>query len=108
MSILVLIDFIAILLTPGTFLIQIVNTNMYLIHFYSKNNIKMHFPKSWDFKLQLYTSHSLLRDEINCVGSRKAFSMELHSQIFKNEQFKYINFTYNVIFYVFLKKKLFG
>ena len=42
-----LIDFIAILLTPGIFLIQIVNRNMYLIHFYIKNNknIKMHFPK---------------------------------------------------------------
>ena len=47
-SIVVLIDFIAILLTPGIFLIQIVNTNstnMYLNHFYSKN-IKMHIPKS--------------------------------------------------------------
>ena len=48
----VLIDFIAILVTPGIFLIQIVNTNntnMYLIHFHSKNNIKMRFPKSWGF-----------------------------------------------------------
>ena len=51
-SIVVLIDFIAILLTPGIFLIQIVNTNMYLIHFYSKNNIKMHFPKSWVLKFK--------------------------------------------------------
>ena len=58
-SIVVIIDFIAILLTPGIFLIQIVNKNMYLIHFYSKNNIKMHFSKSWVFKLQLHTSHSL-------------------------------------------------
>ena len=39
MSIVVLIDFIA-----GIFLIQIVNTNMYLIYFFSKNIIKMHFP----------------------------------------------------------------
>ena len=40
---------VSILLTPGIFLIQIVNTNntnMYLIHFHSKNNIKMSFPKS--------------------------------------------------------------
>ena len=44
-SIVVLIDFKAILLTPGIFLIQIVNANMYLIYFRSKNNIKMHFPK---------------------------------------------------------------
>ena len=52
-SIVVLIDFIAILLTPGIFLIQIVNTNntnMYLIYFHSKN-IKMHFPKSWVLKV---------------------------------------------------------
>ena len=42
-SIVVLIDFIAILLTPGILLIQIVNTNntnVNLIHFSSKNNIK--------------------------------------------------------------------
>ena len=51
-SIVALIDFIAILLTPGIFLTQIVNINMYLIHFYSKNNIKMHFPKSWVLKFK--------------------------------------------------------
>ena len=51
LSIVVLIDFIAILLTPGIFLMQIVNRNMYLINFYIKNNIKMHFPKSWVLKL---------------------------------------------------------
>ena len=45
-SIVVLIDFIAILLTPGIFLIQIVNTNMYLNRFHRKNIIKMRFPKS--------------------------------------------------------------
>ena len=44
-SIVVLIDFITILLTPGIFLIQIVNTDMYLIHSHSKNKIKMCFPK---------------------------------------------------------------
>ena len=61
-SIVVLIDFIAILLTPGIFLIQIVNKNMYLIHlinFYIKNNIKMHFPKSWVLKFQNRFRHSL-------------------------------------------------
>ena len=58
-SLVVLIDFIAILLTPGIFLIQIVNRNMYLIHFYSKNNIKIHFPESLVFKLKLDISHSL-------------------------------------------------
>ena len=48
-SITVLIDFIAILLTSGIFLIQIVNTNMYLIDFHNKNNIKMRFPKKFGF-----------------------------------------------------------
>ena len=51
-SIVVLIDFIAILITPGIFLIRIVitnNANMYLIHFYSKNNIKIRSPKSGEF-----------------------------------------------------------
>ena len=48
-SIVVLIDFIAILITPCIFLMQIVktnNTNMYLVHFHTKNIIKMHFPAS--------------------------------------------------------------
>ena len=45
-SIVVLIDFIAILLTPGIFLTQIVNTNVHLIHFHSNSHIQMHFPKS--------------------------------------------------------------
>ena len=48
-SIVVLIYFIAILLTPGIFLIQIVNTNntnVYLIDFQNKNTIPMHFPQS--------------------------------------------------------------
>ena len=44
-SIVVLIDFIAILPTSRIFLIQIVNTNMYSNHFPSKN-INMCFPKS--------------------------------------------------------------
>ena len=53
-SIVVLIDFIAILSTPGIFLIQIVNTNntnVYLINFHSKNNIQMRFHKSWVCKV---------------------------------------------------------
>ena len=58
LTILVLIDFIAILLTLGIFLIQII-INMYLVNFHSNNNIKMHFPESWVFKLKLHTSHSL-------------------------------------------------
>ena len=44
----VLIDFIAILLTPGILLIQIINinnTNMYVIRIYSKNMMKIHFPQ---------------------------------------------------------------
>ena len=63
-SVVVLINFITILLTPGFFLIQIVNTNMYLIHFYCKNNIKMRFPKSWVCKLQIHTYHSLIHHNV--------------------------------------------
>ena len=61
-SIVVLIDFIALLLTPGIFLIQIINTNntnMYLIHFHVKNKIKMHFPKVEFLKFQNWYQHSL-------------------------------------------------
>ena len=58
-NIIVLIHFLAILLTPGIFLIRIVNINMYLIHFYIKNNIKMHFPKSLVLKFQNRLKHSL-------------------------------------------------
>ena len=58
-SIVVLIDFIAIYLTPGIFLIQIVNknnTNVYLIHFHSKNFFptfgeKNVFSQKLDFKV---------------------------------------------------------
>ena len=63
-SIIVLIDFVAILLIPGIFLIQIVNTNntnVHFIHFHSKNQIQMRFPKSWVFKVsnqsQLFIIH---------------------------------------------------
>ena len=58
-SIVLLIDFIATLLTPAIFLIQIVNTNMYLIHFHSKNIIKMHFPKSLVLRFQILFTHSI-------------------------------------------------
>ena len=50
-SIVVLIDSIAILLTPGIFLMQIVNTNVCLIYFHSINNIQMPIPKGWVFKI---------------------------------------------------------
>ena len=63
MSIVVLIDFITILLTPGIFLIQIVNSNLYLIHFYSKNNIKMHIHKSYVLKFQNQYQHLILISE---------------------------------------------
>ena len=58
-SIIVIIDSIAILLTPGIFLIRIVNRNMYLIQFYSKNNIQMNIPKRWVLKFQNHFRHSL-------------------------------------------------
>ena len=62
MSIVVLVDFIAILLTPGIFLIQIVNinnTNIYLIHFHSKNIIKMGSLRKFYLKFQSHCRHSL-------------------------------------------------
>ena len=96
MSIVVLIDFIAILLTPGIFLLQIVNTNMYLIHFHSKNNIKMHFPKSWVFKISnpLQTFATLLNKlqlqsgEINCIDISKDFTTMCRILIFKKNNTK--------------------
>ena len=53
-SMVVLIHFIAILLTLGIFLIQIINinnTNMYVIRIYSKNMMKIHFPNTCDFRV---------------------------------------------------------
>ena len=53
-SMVVLIDYIAILLTPGIFLIQIINinnTNMYVIRIYSENMVKIHFPNICDFRV---------------------------------------------------------
>ena len=45
----------------------------------------MHFPKSWVFKLQIHTSHyTSQRDEINCVGISKVFSIECNRPIFKS------------------------
>ena len=72
LSIVVPIDFIAILLTPGIFLIHIVNannTNMYLIHFHSNNIIKMHFPKVefLMFKTDSDIHYPSERGEINCI-----------------------------------------
>ena len=58
-SIVVLIGFIAVLLTPGIFLIQIINTNVYLIHFHSKNNIRMRFPKVGFLQFQTNLNYSL-------------------------------------------------
>ena len=62
-SIVVLIDFIAILLTPGIFLIQIVNTNMYFRHLYSKKYIKMYIPESYVFKFQNEYQRSIFISE---------------------------------------------
>ena len=53
-SMVVLNYFIAILLTPGIFLIQIINinnTNMYVIQIYSENMMKIHFPNTCDFRV---------------------------------------------------------
>ena len=44
----------ASLLTPGIFLIQIINinnTNMYVIRIYIENMMKIHFPNTCDFRV---------------------------------------------------------
>ena len=87
-SIVVLIDFIAILLTPGIFLIQIVNTNnthVYLIHFHSKNNFKCIFPKVRLLKFQTNLNYSLFIakgwNKLRCIS--KDFTTMYHHLIFK-------------------------
>ena len=75
-SIVVLIDFITILRTPGIFLIQIVNTNVHLIHFHSKNHIQIRFPNSRAFKVSnLYQSLNILSQKKN----KKTFYSELNA-----------------------------
>ena len=84
-SIVVLIDFIAILLTPGIFLIQIVNTNRYLIHFYSKIILKCIFLKVvfYSFKTDTSIHYPLERGEISCVDISKDITTMLQRQISK-------------------------
>ena len=67
-SIVVLFDIIAILVTPGIFLIQIVNTNMYLIHFHSKILLQCIFIKVefLKFKTDSDIHYPSERGEINC------------------------------------------
>ena len=86
LSIVVLIDFMAILLTPGIFLIQIVNRNMYLNHSYIKNN-KMHFPKVEFLKFQNCFRHSFPSQcsEINCIDICKDSTTTEWCPIFKKK-----------------------
>ena len=86
MSIVVLIDFIALLLTPDIFSIQffkINNTNVYLFHFHSKNIIKMRFPKVkfLRFKLASNIHYPSYRGEINCSDISKEFTTKVQSPI---------------------------
>ena len=85
-SVVVLIDFIAILLTPGIILIQIVNTNntnMNLIRFHSKNIIKMRFAKSLVLKFKIASGIHYTFIEINCIGSNKDLPKTYCSPIFE-------------------------
>ena len=54
---------------------------MYLIHFYSKINIKMSFPKS--LKPISIIHYSSQHDEINCVDISKDFPTMNRRLIFK-------------------------
>ena len=49
---------------------------MYLIHFHSKNNIKMHLLKSWVFSLKPTKGlhRPVQRGEINCIDISKDFT----------------------------------
>ena len=48
---------------------------MYLIHFYIKNNIKMHFSKvEFLFKTASDIHYPLQRGEINCIDFSKDFT----------------------------------
>ena len=68
-SMVVLIDFIAILLTPGIILIQIMNinnTNMCVIRIYTKNIMKIHFPNTCDFRVQKFNTEFIIdRSAVN-------------------------------------------
>ena len=86
-STVVLIDFIAILLTLGIFLIQMVNTNntnMYLIQFHSKNIINMHIPKSYVLKFQNCYQCSIFISE----EEKRLFYSELYALHWYRAQFK--------------------
>ena len=71
-SIVVLIDFIAILQTPGIFLIPIANTNMYIIHVLVKIIFKNVFRKVGflSFKTTTDIHYPMQRDEINSIISK--------------------------------------
>ena len=58
---------------------------MYLIHFYIKNNIKMHFSKVEFLKFQNRSDihYPSQWGEINCIGIRKDFTTAVWSQIFQ-------------------------
>ena len=106
MNIVVPIDFIAILLTLGIFLIQIVNTNMYLIHYHSKNIIKIHFPKSWVFKVKMsLTQNEFTQNQLTSIlttNSLKYGVQVFYSKIKKNKPHALIY----IYIYIFLYIKL--
>ena len=63
----------------------------------------MHFPKVGvlNFKFTLLIHYRLQRDEINCVGISKAFSIECNGLILKNESFKLV---INIQYFSFLSE----
>ena len=64
---------------------HIFNTNMYLIHFYSKSNIKIHIPKSYVLKFQnRYQRSIFISEEKNKnILLRIVCTTTLQSQVFK-------------------------
>ena len=84
MSIVVLIDFISILLTRGIFLIQIVNTNKYLIHFHCTNIMKICFSEVGFLKFQTRFRHSIFISE---EKERSPFYSELYALLWIGARF---------------------
>ena len=61
---------------------HVFNTNVYLIHFHSKNNIKICFPKSWVFSFKPTTCIHCC-GEINWFDISKDFTTACQWNIFK-------------------------
>ena len=104
MSIVVLIDFITILLTPGIYLIQICIQFIFI-----KNIIKMHFSKSFFLSFKATTGIHYLSQcsEINCVDISKDFTTDCRCHIFNKKKLIIIIYVVKKNYRIFAKKPQF-